>query len=166
MKNQVFAAILLLTGSVAMAQETPYATIVEVDGLVTVTTNNQLSNAVKDMPLTKGGQILATGSGSATVSFSNGCKVSLKPGDTLLVEETACQAFVASSGSSSLITPTVAGLAVLGVGALVARNTGTGATPATPATPAIPATPGGPGTPATPATPAIPATPAAPVSGA
>ena len=157
MKYQAFAAFLLLTSNIAMAQETPYATIVDVDGLVTVTTNNQLSNAVKDMPLTRGGQILATGSGSATVSFSNGCKVSLKPGDTLLVEETACETFVASSGSSSLLTPTVAGLAGLGLGALVAGNTGTGATPATPAVP---------GAPGTPATPAIPATPARPVSGA
>ena len=157
MKLQAFAAFMLLNGTVAMAQETPYATIVDVDGLVTVTMNNQLSNAVKDMSLTRGGQVLATSSGSATVSFSNGCKVSLKPGDTLLVEETACEAFVASSGSSSLLAPTVAGLAGLGLGALVLRNTGTGATPATPATP---------GAPGTPATPAIPATPASPVSGA
>jgi hypothetical protein len=159
MKNQVFVALLLLSGG-AIAQQAPYATIVEVEGLVTVTTNNQLSNAVKDMPLTKGGQVLATGSGTATVAFSNGCKVSLKPGDSLAVDEAACKTFVASSGSSSLLTPTVAGLAGLGLGALVARNTGN-ANVGTPLTPVVV-----PAAPAAPAAVAIPATPVAPVSGA
>lgn len=162
MKNQVLAALLLLTGSVAIAQETPYATIVEVDGLVTVTTNNQLSNAVKDMPITRGGQVTATGSGSATIAFSNGCRASLQPGQTLVIEETACATFVAAGGggaATTALSPTTIGLLSAGGLALLAANN------ASPATPATPATPGTPGTPATPATPAIPATPAAPVSG-
>ena len=163
MKTHLLAALLLVCGGAAMAQAqpAPYAKIVEVDGLVTVTTNNQLSNAVKDMPLVRGGQVLTTGSGTATVEFADGCKVSLQPGQSLLIEGTACRAFLAAAPAAapaSLFTPTTV---LLGVGslALLAAATGGNANAATPATPAVP---GGPGVPATPA---IPATPAAPVSG-
>lgn len=162
MKNSLIATLALVCAGSAMAQAqpAPYAKIVEVEGLVTVTTNNQLSNAVKDMPLEQGGQVLTTSSGSATVEFAGGCKVSLQPGQQLLVEETACRAFLASAPAaapSSLISPTVALLGAGGLAVLATR--GGGATPATPATPAIPGTPG------TPATPAVPARPATPVSG-
>jgi Flp pilus assembly protein TadG len=153
MKNQLLATILLLSGGAAMAQAQaqpePYAKIVEVEGLVTVTTNNQLSNAVKDMPLVKGGQVLTTGSGTATVGFSNGCQVTLAPGQTLLVEEEACKVFVASSPPSSLITPALVLLGAGSLAVLAVRN----------ANAATPAVPGGAGTPA------IPAVPASPVSG-
>lgn len=164
MKNHLIAALLLIYGGAALAQAqpAPYAKIVEVNGLVTVTTNNQLSNAVKDMPLVRGGQVLTTGSGTATVEFADGCKVSLQPGQSLLIEETACKAFLATTPAAappaSFLTPTVA---LLGIGSLglLAAAAGGGGNAATPATPAVP---GGPGVPATPA---IPATPAAPVSG-
>lgn len=139
MKKQLLSILMMASVGSAVAQGA-YATIVDVEGLVTVTTNNQLSNAVKGMPLVKGGQVLATGSGAVTIVFSNGCKASLKPGQSLPIDEAACATFVASNSPTGFasLSPTTLGLLGVGGLALLAARNNNAATPAIPAAPAVP----------------------------
>jgi hypothetical protein len=131
MKHTLLALFIASAAGASMAQQGAYATIKSVEGLVTITSGNQLSNATKDMPLPRGAQVLSTSSGVATVVFSNGCEVTLKPGQSLLIEETACAIFLAQGGGAvavaglGLLTPTTVALtSVLGLGTLYDQNQG------------------------------------------
>jgi len=132
MKKTLFALLLASAAGATLAQQAPYATIKSVEGLVTITSGNQLSNATADMPLPRGAQVLSTSSGVATVVFSNGCEVTLRAGQSLLIEETACAIFLAEGGGAvvagaGLLTPTTVALtSVLGLGTLYDRNRGRG----------------------------------------
>jgi hypothetical protein len=117
MKITFFALLLASAAGAAWAQKAPepYATIKGVEGLVTVTTDNQLSNALRGTDLAKGAQVMATATGRVTIVFSNGCRVTLEPGQSLLVDEEACSAFLAQN------TPAVGPVSapvLLGAGAL------------------------------------------------
>lgn len=124
MQKTLFALLISTAGLAAMAQQTPYATINAVEGLVTVTTGNELSNATSGMTLPRGAQVLSTSSGKATIVFANGCSATVQPGQTLLIEEAACATFVAQSGGTGaaagggLLTPTNLAIGALGLGVL------------------------------------------------
>ncbi len=103
MKKTALALLAVTASTMTLAQgnaEQPYARITELEGLVTVTTGNQLSNAAKNMALPKGAQVLSTGNGVATIQFANGCKVTLRAGESLMVEENECAAFLAKGGGA------------------------------------------------------------------
>ena len=103
MKKTAIALLAVTASTMTLAQgnaEQPYARITDLEGLVTVTTGNQLSNAAKNMALPKGAQVLSTGNGVATIQFANGCKVTLRAGESLMVEENECAAFLAKGGGA------------------------------------------------------------------
>lgn len=150
-------------GSVMAQQQAPYATVKSVEGLVTVTSNNQLTNATANMALPQGADMLSTSSSKATVQFASGCTVTIQGGQSLQIQETACTAFLAANpgaaGVTGMATSTKVLLGAGGLGVLYDRTRGGGA--AGPG--AVAALPTAPGTPpvTTPAPPSV----SRPVSG-
>ena len=69
MKTSLVALVVASAASIAVAQQAPYAVIKSVEGLVTVTSNNQLTNASANMPLQQGAEVLSTSNGKATIQF-------------------------------------------------------------------------------------------------
>lgn len=134
-------------GSVMAQQQAPYATIKSVEGLVTVTSNNQLTNATANMALPQGADVLSTSSGKATVEFASGCTVTVQGGQSLQIQETACTAFLAANpgaaGATGMATSTKVLLGAAGLGLLYDRTRGGGAA-GTGAIVELPATPGAP----------------------
>ena len=141
-------AITAIAGS-AFAQAG--ATVTSVNGLVTMSSGNQLVNVTPGMPLPTGGQLLTSGSGSVTVQFASGCTAILAPGQSMPVTEAACAQNVASraaggaGGSGGGVFAGGNGLLLAGGGvAALAYNVnqnrkGNGATVITPTTPGTPA---------------------------
>ena len=98
MKKLAFALALTAAATTAMAQSG--ASLTSVEGLVTVTTGNQLVNATPDMPLPANSRVLTTANGKATIKFASGCVANLAGGQSMVVSEQACQAFVAGAGGA------------------------------------------------------------------
>ena len=159
MKTSLVALVVAASASAAVAQQQPYATVKSVEGLVTVTSNNQLTNASANMPLPQGAQLLSTSSGKATVQFASGCTVTVQGGQSLQIQESACTAFLAANPGAAgagtatgLSTPAQWALGAAGLGLLYdqTRGRGNGATVVAPVTPGPPTvvpptpTPGGP----------------------
>lgn len=149
MKTSLVALVVASAASTAFAQQAPYAVIKSVEGLVTVTTNNQLTNASANMPLQQGAEVLSTSSGKATIQFSSGCTVTIQGGQSLPVSETACTQFLAANpgagagagaGGAGLSTPTKLLIGAAGLGVLYNQTRGGTTTPA-PAPAVVPPTP-------------------------
>ncbi len=163
MKSPLFALLLATSAGLALAQQGAYATITAVEGLVTVTSGNQLSNATANMALPQGAQVLSTASGKATVVFASGCTVTLNPGQMLQIEETACTAFLAANPPAAGgfgISGTQAAIGAAGLGVLyeTTRSRGRGAVVVLPPEPGPPTV--------TPPAVIPPVVPAPPLSGA
>jgi len=163
MKTPLLALLLATSASLALAQQDPYATVKSVEGLVTVTSGNQLSNATANMALPQGAQVLSTASGKATVVFASGCTVTVNPGQTLLIEETACTNFLAANPPGSTVagisgTQMLVGAAGLGLLYEATRGRGRGAVVVLPPEPGPPTV--------TPPAVIPPVVPAPPLSGA
>lgn len=164
--KKLLVAVLVASaaGSVMAQQQAPYATIKSVEGLVTVTSNNQLTNATANMTLPQGADVLSTSSGKATVEFASGCTVTVQGGQSLQIQETACTAFLAANpgaagaGATGMATSTKVLLGAAGLGLLYDRTRGGGGAAGNGATVAFPATPG-------PVTVTTPTPPRRPVSG-
>lgn len=111
MKKPVIASVLVSCAAVAGAQTPtaapaqPYARVVSLEGLVTVTTANRMANASNGMELVKGAQVLTSGNGNVTIRFSNGCTATLRPGQSMEVQESQCALLLARAQS----VPTTAG---------------------------------------------------------
>jgi hypothetical protein len=99
MKKLVFALALTAAAASAMAQSG--ASLTAVEGLVTVTTGDQLVNATPNMPLAPNSRVLTTANGKATIKFANGCVANLSGGQSMTVSEPACAAFVAAAGGGA-----------------------------------------------------------------
>lgn len=151
MKKLLVAMLVASAAGSVMAQQqkpAPYATIKSVEGLVTVTSNNQLTNATANMTLAQGADVLSTTSGKATVEFASGCTVTVQGGQTLKIQETACTAFLAANpgaaGATGMATSTKVLLSAAGLGLLYDQTrgggNGNGATVVLPTTPGTPAT--------------------------
>jgi hypothetical protein len=89
------AASLAAVSGVAMAQTKPYAKVETLNGTVTVSANSQSVPATSGMALTEGSQVMVGGAGTAKITFSNGCTVTLNANDSLRVTESECSALVA-----------------------------------------------------------------------
>lgn len=131
MKSLALTCALALAASTAVAQTPaqPYARIISVDGLVTVTSGNQLSNATSGMSLSQGAQVLTTGNGTVTIQFANGCTATLRPGQSLAVQESECARFLAMAATPA--APAIGGatvvqvlLGVAGLGLLINATAG------------------------------------------
>lgn len=99
MKQLALALAITAVAGSAFAQAG--ATVTSVNGLVTMSSGNQLVNVTPGMPLPTGGQLLTSGSGSVTVQFANGCTAILAPGQSMPVTEAACAQNVASRAGGS-----------------------------------------------------------------
>jgi hypothetical protein len=99
MKQLALALAITAVAGSAFAQAG--ATVTSVNGLVTMSSGNQLVNVTPGMPLPTGGQLLTSGSGSVTVQFASGCTAILAPGQSMPVTEAACQQNVAARAGGS-----------------------------------------------------------------
>lgn len=97
MKQLALALAITAVAGSAFAQAG--ATVTSVNGLVTMSSGNQLVNVTPGMPLPIGGQLLTSGSGSVTVQFASGCTAILAPGQSMPVTEAACAQNVAARGA-------------------------------------------------------------------
>jgi hypothetical protein len=106
----------------------------EVEGLVTVSDGSTIANVVKDSPVIEGTRYVTSSSGSAVLEMDNGCKIDLKPSQSLVVDGAKnCPALIAAIESLSnsnavfvaLSNPAIA-LGTLASAALIstARNGG------------------------------------------
>lgn len=95
MKKLALSLIVLAASGAAFAQ----ATASGVQGLVTATTGNQLTNVTSGMTIPAGSVVSATGNGSATLSMP-GCTASLGPGQSMTITQQGCQSFVAGAGGA------------------------------------------------------------------
>jgi hypothetical protein len=141
MKNLILATVISTAATAGIAQQAPYATVTTVEGLVTVTSGNLLTNVTPGMPLPRGAQLVNTSTGKATVVFGSGCAVTLEPNQTLLVEESVCTEILARGAGAGgggaagpgafaggLFTPTDLAIGALGLGVLsqVTRSASSG----------------------------------------
>jgi hypothetical protein len=129
MKKALLGLLIASTSGAVFAQQVPYATVKSVEGLVTVTSGNLFTNATANMALLQGAQVLSTSSGTATVVFASGCTVTVRPGQSLLVQETACTALLAQGSGAvapDIFTPTNMLLGAVGLGLLYDQTRGRG----------------------------------------
>ncbi|UCU94189.1 hypothetical protein [Hydrogenophaga taeniospiralis] len=150
MKQLALALAITAVAGSAFAQAG--ATVTSVNGLVTMSSGNQLVNVTPGMPLPTGGQLLTSGSGSVTVQFASGCTAILAPGQSMPVTEAACAQNVAARGAGGGAGGSGGGVFAGGNGLLLAgggvaalaynvnqNRKGNGATVITPTQPGTPA---------------------------
>jgi hypothetical protein len=106
----VFVLLFSLGSAHAQAKDESVARLVEVDGLVTVTTGNQLVNGVVDSKLLKGSRVVTSSAAGATIEYRSGCRIRLAANESLTVDEDDC---CAALFAVVPIAPAVAGAGVL-----------------------------------------------------
>lgn len=140
MKHLAIALALTAAAGTAFAQS---ATITTVEGLVTVTSGNQLVNAAPNMPLASDALVMTTTNSKATVKFASGCVANLAGGQSIAANEDACRAFVLAQGTGGgtggtilgMSTPLAVGGGVLGLGLLYQATKDDSPAPARPISP-------------------------------
>ena len=131
-------AIALITAVAALSawaqQPKAIGKIVNVTGLVTVTSGSRLSNATEGAPLIVDDRIITTSTGGVTLDFDNGCDVTLKANESIKVSDTndcaalwaavnpvgAPVAVAAAAGTSSMIPALIIGAG--GAAAIIISN--------------------------------------------
>ena len=135
MKKVAIALITAVAALSAWAQQ-PKAIgkLVNVTGLVTVSSGSRLSNATEGAPLIVDDRIITTSTGGVTLDFDNGCDVTLKANESIKVsDEKDCAALwagvtpvggpvavAAAVGTSSMIPALVIGAG--GAAAIIISN--------------------------------------------
>ncbi|MDP2163251.1 MAG: hypothetical protein Q8K21_03360 [Hydrogenophaga sp.] len=131
MKTCALTLSLLLVAASAVAQTAPaqpVAKIVTSEGLVTVGFQNQMSNAVTNMPLFEGTRVMTTSTGRVSIAFDSGCRVTLKPNEVFSVSESECKALAAlpaagvAFGTPAQNALVLAGVAGFGLGLVGGSN--------------------------------------------
>jgi hypothetical protein len=121
----VFAATVVLSFSLSALGQQSKPIVVgklkDVQGLVTVTSGNTLTNAVSEADLVSGTRIVTTASGEVTLAFFVGCDIKLKPLQTITVKDGLdCAALLASVQPVGILPPAADGasnlVVALGVG--------------------------------------------------
>jgi hypothetical protein len=139
----MFKKILAVVGAIviaasAMSQvQTPepkrVGRVGEVEGLVTVSDGNNVSNVVKDSPVIEHTRYVTSSTGSAVLKMNNGCTVNLRPSQSLTIDPAKdCEELIAAIESLSnpkgifLALSPATGLGALASAALIstARNGG------------------------------------------
>ena len=135
MKKVAIALITAVAALSAWAQQ-PKAIgkLVNVTGLVTVSSGSRLSNATEGAPLIVDDRIITTSTGGVTLDFDNGCDVTLKANESIKVsDEKDCAALwagvtpvggpvavAAAVGTSSMIPALIIGAG--GAAAIIISN--------------------------------------------
>jgi hypothetical protein len=129
-KKLLLAAFALAAGS-ALAQA-PLGTVVNVNGIATVTTGTSGTAIVTGAPIVHGSRVITTSNGSVTVRLNNGCTINVPPGHAVtILSNLTCQQLVAAVQPTTVpvaVSPTfgapngtmVAVGALIGVGILAA----------------------------------------------
>jgi len=108
--------------------------LINVTGLVTISSGNQASNVVEGAPLVVDDRIITTSTGGVTLDFDNGCDVTLKANESIKVsDEKDCAALwagvtpvggpvavAAAVGTSSMIPALIIGAG--GAAAIIISN--------------------------------------------
>jgi hypothetical protein len=94
-KKLLLAAFALAAGS-ALAQA-PLGTVVNVNGIATVTTGTSGTAIVTGAPIVHGSRVITTSNGSVTVRLNNGCTINVPPGHAVtILSNLTCQQLVAA----------------------------------------------------------------------
>jgi hypothetical protein len=88
----------VLAGS-ALAADVVVGTVIEVEGLVTVSNGTTVNNVVKGMPVTDQSRFVASSTGSVTLRFDNGCDVNLRSNQYMTID-----AKTAAPATKSIVT--------------------------------------------------------------
>ncbi|WP_296870556.1 hypothetical protein [Tibeticola sp.] len=117
-------AVLLLASAAAFAASAQDPKVVgkltEVQGLVTVSTGDQLINASEGTPALEGSRIITTAGGEVTIVFDRGCRIRLRTNQSLTVRDSNdCAAILASVQNLGGVPPVVTGAAGSPSGAAV-----------------------------------------------
>ena len=96
--------------------------LINVTGLVTVSSGNQVSNVVEGAPLVVDDRIITTSTGGVTLDFDNGCDVTLKENESIKVsDDKDCAALWAAvtpvGGPAAVVTATSSTIPALVIGA-------------------------------------------------
>ena len=96
--------------------------LINVTGLVTVSSGNRLSNVVEGAPLIVDDRIITTSTGGVTLDFDNGCDVTLKENESIKVsDDKDCAALWAAvtpvGGPAAVVTATSSTIPALVIGA-------------------------------------------------
>lgn len=95
-KNLLLAVFTLAAGS-ALAQAPLLGTVVNVNGIATVTTGTSGTAIVAGAPIVHGSRVITTSSGSVTVRLNNGCTINVPPGHAVTVlSNLTCQQLIAA----------------------------------------------------------------------
>lgn len=118
-----FAIFVLASASafVASAQDPKVVgKFTEVQGLVTVSTGDQLISVSEGMPALEGSRVITTASGEVTIIFDRGCRIRLRANQSLTVPDSNdCAAILASVQNLGGVPPVVTGAAGSPSGAVV-----------------------------------------------
>jgi hypothetical protein len=104
MEFQMMKKILFVLGGIVLAGSTLAAdvvvgSVVEVEGLVTVSNGTTINNVVKGMPVTDQSRFVASSTGSVTLRFDNGCDVNLRSNQYMTID-----AKTAAPATKSIVT--------------------------------------------------------------
>lgn len=96
--------------------------LINVTGLVTVSSGNQVSNVVEGAPLVVDDRVITTSTGGVTLDFDNGCDVTLKENESIKVsDDKDCAALWAAvtpvGGPAAVVTATSSTIPALVIGA-------------------------------------------------
>ena len=98
----------------------PIGKMTDVQGLVTVTRGDQLVSAAKDAPFLVNDRIVTTSSGGITLDFDNGCDVTLKANQSIIVRDSRdCKALLALVTPVGGVVPVAAGGAAVATGSFI-----------------------------------------------
>jgi hypothetical protein len=111
-KKLLLAAFALAAGS-ALAQA-PLGTVVNVNGIATVTTGTSGTAIVTGAPIVHGSRVITTSNGSVTVRLNNGCTINVPPGHAVtILSNLTCQQLVAAvQPTATTVTTTTVPVAV------------------------------------------------------
>lgn len=85
----------------ALAADVVVGSVIEVEGLVTVSNGTTINNVVKGMPVTDQSRFVASSTGSVTLRFDNGCDVNLRSNQYMTVD---AKTAAAAASTKSIVT--------------------------------------------------------------
>jgi hypothetical protein len=102
MHSKTFTALLLAAAPLsAVAADDAVAQLTRIHGHVLLSTGHSMASATEPVRLAPGIRVLPTATSSAEITFDDGCRVTVGPGERYEVErESPCRAVLTTSSES------------------------------------------------------------------
>lgn len=127
MKKMLSLMLVVLATQMAWAQGTTeqvLGSVTAMDGLVTISKGDQLVSAAVGSDFSQGNRVVTTAGASVTLSFKDGCEITLKANQSLIIDKDRdCKALLASVSSLGEPGVAAAGAGGSGAGPLVIGGT-------------------------------------------